>query len=116
MQELKPVYIHETNYSADGEISLVDFAMVLVRRKKIIVAITSSVILLSVITAFLMPKLYTFSASIEIGSQIIDGTIKPFESPETLLAKMQHVFIPQALNEQRQTNPENKGRYKALGV
>ena len=112
MQELKPVYIHETNYSADGEISLVDFAMVLVRRKKIIVAITSSVILLSVITAFLMPKLYTFSASIEIGSQIIDGTIKPFESPETLLAKMQHVFIPQTLNEQRLINLENKERYK----
>jgi uncharacterized protein involved in exopolysaccharide biosynthesis len=59
-----------------------------------------------------MPKSYTFATSIEIGSQIIDGTIKSFESPETLLAKMQHVFIPQTLNEQRQTNPENKERYK----
>ena len=111
-QELKPVYIHEVNYSADNEISLVDLAMILVRRKRIIVVITTFVILLSVITAFLMPKSYTFATSIEIGSQIIDGTIKPFESPETLLAKMQHVFIPQTLNEQRQTNPENKERYK----
>ena len=36
----------------------------------------------------------------------------PFESPQTLLAKMQHVFIPQALNEQRQSNPEDKTKYK----
>jgi uncharacterized protein involved in exopolysaccharide biosynthesis len=111
-QELKPVYIHEVNYSADDEISLVDLAMVLVRRKRIIVVITTFVILLSVITAFLMPKSYTFATSIEIGSQIIDGTIKPFESPETLLAKIQHAFIPQSLNKQRQTNPENKTKYK----
>jgi uncharacterized protein involved in exopolysaccharide biosynthesis len=77
------------------------------------VAITTTVIIsLGVIAALSTPKSYTFTTSIEIGSQIIGGTIKHFESPETLLAKTQHVFIPQVLNEQRQTNPENKDRYK----
>ena len=111
-QELKPVYIHEVNYSADDEISLVDLVMVLVRRKRMIAVVTTFIILLGVIAALLVPKSYTFATSIEIGSQIIGGAIKPFESPETLLAKMQHVFIPQVLNEQRQTNPEDKKNYK----
>jgi uncharacterized protein involved in exopolysaccharide biosynthesis len=111
-QELKPIYIHEVNYSAADEISLVDLVMVLVRRKRMIAIITTFIILLGVVTALLIPKSYTLTTSIEIGSQIISDSIKPFESPETLLAKTQHVFIPQALNEQRQTNPENKGRYK----
>ncbi len=36
LQELKPVYIHEASYSADDEISMIDLAMVLVRRKRMI--------------------------------------------------------------------------------
>ena len=112
IQELKPVYIHEANYSADDEISLIDLAMVLVNRKKLIGLIFIGCIVLGIAAALLIPKIYTYSTSIEIGSQIISGTISPFESPETLLAKMQHVFIPQALNEQRQTNPEDKKIYK----
>lgn len=112
LTELKPVYIHEASYSSENEISLVDLAMVLVRRKILIVVITTFIVALGLIIAFLVPKSYTFSTSIEIGSQIIDNTIKPFESTETLLAKIQHVFIPQTLNEQRQTNPENNERYK----
>ena len=111
-QELKPVYIHEVNSSADDEISLFDLTMVLIRRKRMITVITTFIFSLGVIAALLIPKSYTFSTSIEIGSQIFNGTIKPFESPETLLAKVQHVFIPQALNEQRQTNPEDKTKYK----
>ena len=112
IQELKPVYIHEANYSAGDEISLVDLTMVLVRRKTMIAIITSVIISIGVIAALLVPKSYTFATSIEIGSQIIGGSIKPFESPQTLLAKMQHVFIPHALNEQRQTNPEDETKYK----
>ena len=109
--ELKPVYIHEGLYSADDEISLIDLAMVLVRRKKMIVITIIFFIALSVIFALLTPKSYTFSTSIEIGSQTVGGTIKSFESPQTLLAKMQHVFIPQVLSKQRQAAPDNKEKY-----
>ena len=55
-QELKPVYIHEVNYSADDEISLVDLVMVLVRRKRMIAVITTFIILLGVIAALSAPK------------------------------------------------------------
>jgi len=112
LQELKPIYIHETSYSAEDEISLVDLAMVLIRRKKLIIGITTFFIALGVAAALLMPKSYTFSTSIEIGSRIVSGTIKPFESPETLLAKIQHVFVPEALSTQRQTNPDDENKYK----
>lgn len=113
-QELKPVYIHEANYSAKDEISLVDLALILIRRKIMIAVIFFSIVALGVVTAWLTPKSYTFSTSIETGSRVIDGTVIPFEAPEPLLAKMQNVFIPQTLNEQRQSNPEDKKQYKII--
>lgn len=112
LQELKPVYIHETSFSANDEISLVDLAMVLVRHKKAVVLTTTLIIALGVITALLKPDSYNFTTSIEIGSQIINGTIQPFESPQTLLAKTQHVFIPHTLNEQRRSQPESTEKFK----
>ena len=112
LQEIKPVYVHEASYSTEDEISLLDLAMVVVKRKKLFSLIFTGFIALGIAAALLNPKKYTYSTSIEIGSQIISGTISPFESPQTLLAKTQHVFIPQTLNEQRQTNPEDKKIYK----
>ena len=112
LQEIKPVYVREASYSTEDEISLIDLAMVLVKRKKLISLIFTGFIVLGIAAALLIPKKYTYSTSIEIGSQIINEAIKPFESPETLLAKIQHVFIPHELNEQRQTNPEDVKKYK----
>lgn len=112
LQESKPTHFREACYSTDDEISLIDLTMVLINRKKLISLIVIVFIVLGIAAALLIPKKYTYSTSIEIGSQIFNGAIKPFESPETLLAKVQHVFIPQALNEQRQTNPEDKTKYK----
>ena len=112
LTELKPVYIHEASYSTEDDISLLDLALVLVKRKKLISLIFTGFIVLGIAAALLTPKKYNYSISLEIGSNIISGSIKPFESPETLLAKIQHVFIPQALNEQRQTSPEDKTKYK----
>jgi uncharacterized membrane protein len=112
LTEPKPSYIYEAGYSSDNEISLVDLAMVLVRRKRMLALITTFIIALGLVVALLAPKSYTFSTSIEIGSQIINGAIKPFESPETLLAKIQYAFIPQTLNEQQQTIPEDETKYK----
>jgi len=112
LQEIKPIYVREASYSTEDDISLLDLAMVLVKRKKLISLIFTGFIVLGIAAALLIPKKYTYSASIEVGSQIIAGAVKPFESPETLLAKIQYVFIPQTLNEQRQTNPEDVTKYK----
>lgn len=112
LQNLKPVYIHETNFCADDEISLLDLTVILVQRKKMILLITTFIIVAGIIAALMMPRLYTYSTSIEIGSQLISDNIKPFESPQTLLAKVQNVFIPQALNKQRQAHPKDKEKYQ----
>ena len=71
LQEIKPVYVREASYSTEDEISLLDLAMVVVTRKKLIVLIFTGIIVLGIAAALLIPKKYTYSTSIEIGSQII---------------------------------------------
>jgi len=112
LQELKPVYIHEASYTAGDEISLVDLAMVLVRRKVMIISIFIVFIVSGITLALLIPRTYTFSTTIEIGSQIISGSIKPFESPQALLAKLQYSYIPQILSEHKQSHPDDKNKYR----
>ena len=111
LKELKPIYIHEASYSSDHEISLIDLAMILVNRKKLVYLIFFSFLTLGIAAAVLAPKEYTFSTSLEIGSQIINGSVKTFETPQTLLAKLKYSYIPQVLNEQRQTDSESNNKY-----
>ena len=107
----KPVYIHEVNYASDSEISLIDLVMVLIRHRWTIVTITIFAFILGLTVVFSMPKKYTYTTSIEIGSQIINGNIKFFESPQTLLAKLQHGFIPKTLDEHRQAATKDSAKY-----
>jgi len=67
---------------------------------------------LAIAFALFTPKYFTYSTSIEIGSQIINGTVQPFESPETLLAKIQHSFIPHVLNTHHNKNKTDKSKHK----
>lgn len=112
LQELKPVYIHEKSYSANDEISLIDLAMVLVNRKKLVYLVFTAFIVLGIAAALLITKKYTYSTSIEIGSQIVNDAISPFESTQTLLAKLQHSYIPQVLNEQSKLELDSKKRHQ----
>ncbi len=98
LQELKPIYIHEANNVAADEISLIDLAMVLVRRKKMIAVIIIIITALGAVMALAKPKTYTFRTSIEIGNQVVNGTILPFESTQNLLAKIKYSFVPQILS------------------
>lgn len=110
-QELNPIYIRETSYPVDDSVNLVDLAMILIRRKSVIAFIFTTTMVLGLVVALLMPRTYTFSTSIEIGSQIIKGAVKPFESPETLQAKLTHSFIPNILNVHRVSIPEDEQNY-----
>jgi uncharacterized protein involved in exopolysaccharide biosynthesis len=82
------------------------------RRKAMIASICILIFALGFTLALLAPRTYTYSTSIEIGSQIIDGTVEPFESPETLLAKLNYSFIPKTLNDLSMAGQENKQSYK----
>jgi len=109
--ELQQIYIRDAHYSTRDEISIVDFVTVLVKNKNMLILSTIILFSLGVTISVFIPKSYTYTTSIEVGSRIIDGVIQPFESPETLLAKMQYVHIPQALNELH-PKQNKESRYK----
>lgn len=112
LQELKPIYIHDaTSYSASEEISLIDIAMILIRRKVLVVSVFIVFIALGVASSLFIPKIYTFSTTIEIGSHIINGSVRLFETPQALMAKLEHSYIPQTLIEYKNTHKDEKERY-----
>lgn len=111
-QQLKPVYIHEAFATHDDEISLVDLALVLVRRKTIILAILSLFIVAGIALALTSEKKYDYRSSIEIGAQMIDGNMKSIEPPSSLLAKVDYSFIPKTLYQYQQQNPEDEKAYE----
>jgi len=112
-QELNHIYLREANYyPAEDRVNLIGLATILIRRKTVVALIFTSTLALGLALSFLAPKTYTYSSSIEIGSQIIKGAVKTFESPETLQAKLIHSFIPNILNEHRISNPTDEQNYK----
>ena len=111
-KEPSPIYIREASYPAEDSVNLVSLAMILIRRKSMIALIFTITMTLGLTFALLKQRTYTFSTSLEIGSQIITDSVKSFESPETLLAKLNHSFIPSVLNEHRLSNPEDEQNYK----
>lgn len=112
LQKLKPVYIHEADYSSDNEVSLVDLATILIKHKMTVIIIFIVTCAIGITMALLTPRIYTFSTTIEIGSQVINGSIQPFESPQALVAKLQYSYIPQILTEYKQSSPDNTQRYQ----
>lgn len=101
-----------SSYSVVNDISLIDFALILIKRKRLITIIISLFILIGIIAALLVAKKFTYSTTLEIGSQVINGSVTHFESTQTLLAKLQHNYIPIALNKQRLTETSNNLKYK----
>ncbi|NOZ51518.1 MAG: hypothetical protein GXP08_00010 [Gammaproteobacteria bacterium] len=110
--ELKPIYIQQTSFCEDDGISLVDLAMILVRRKKLIALIVAIFITLGFTTALLTPKTYQYSSVLEIGSQIISGKLQTLEPATNLIAKLDSSYIPQILYNYRLSNPADRGEYK----
>lgn len=99
-QNLKPVYIHEAVLTQNGdEISLVDLALVLIKRKKLIIGITLLFTLAGIALALLTPKHFKVTASITVGSQLVDGQFRSFENINSVLAKTEINFIPYVLSQ-----------------
>jgi capsular polysaccharide biosynthesis protein len=95
-----------TPYYYEDEISLIDLWLVLVRRKKLLIATFLAIVVMGLVAAFVMPKKYSYSTSIEIGSRVIEDRVQPIESPQTLLAKISESYIPFV---QLQYRNENSG-------
>jgi hypothetical protein len=84
----------------------VDVARVVWRHRRAALATLLAVIAAGVAVALLTPKKYAYSTTIEIGSRVEDGRTVPIETPETVLAKLQESYIPQARRRYREAHPE----------
>lgn len=83
----------------DEEVSLIDMWLIMVRHKLLILGITVIFTAIGVGVALIKSKVYNYSSSIEIGSRIVGDTISLIESPETVMAKLEKVYIPHVLSE-----------------
>lgn len=92
-------------YEPYDEISLVDVARVVWRHRRAALAALLAVIAAGVAVAFLTPKKYTYSTTIEIGSQVESGGIVPIEAPDTALAKLRESYIPQERRRYLEAHP-----------
>lgn len=112
LQENKLDNAHQVNFSTNDEINLTDLALILIRRKTLVLIIFISVLVASIIFSVLTPRAYTYSTTIEVGSQIINGSLKPLESAHTLVAKIEYNYIPLILNQLKQSDSKNKTIYR----
>lgn len=104
LAELRPAFTREApTYTAHDEISLVDLTLVLLRRKMLIAIVLGLSIIVGIIATTLASNHSSYTTTIKIGTQIIDNEVEPLETPETLLVKINHSFIPQVLNESQKT-------------
>ena len=109
--EVKPNQQNIPPYYYEDEISLIDLWLVLVRRKKLLFTIFLLIVVLGLALAFVTPKKYGYSTSIEIGSRVIQDRVQPIESPETLLAKIQESYIPFVQSQYRNQNQSDEKIY-----
>ena len=87
-QVLVPCSYIPCHPSEDDEIDLRDLWDVLVRRKRVVFAVTAAVILLAVVYLFTLEPVYEAKAMLQIGS--IDA--KPVENAENLKTKLLNIY------------------------
>ena len=78
----------------DDEISLVDLAIILVKRWKFMVVVFIIVMACAVIAAFFLPKSYQYTTLYSVAEYTNkDGDLVGVESPEALVAKAENVYL-----------------------
>jgi len=96
------------NYQYEDEISLIDLWLILVRRKKALLIVFLVCVISGVVLALVKPPTYTYTTSIEIGTQVEKDNIRPIEDPQTLLAKIQESYIPLVIHEYFKSHPDEE--------
>lgn len=102
LKELKPVYINETDYSTNDNISLVDLALILIRRKLLIIGFFIATIIIgvgfSLSQTSTTSSTYKYKTSIYIGSRTIENKTVYLEPPGALLSNIKYIYIPSSLS------------------
>jgi capsular polysaccharide biosynthesis protein len=110
-----PPYGNTPSYCVDDEISLLDLWLVLIKHKKLIAWIAGIILVTGVVAALVIPKKYTYTTSVEIGSRIITDRIEPIEAPDSVLAKIQESYIPLVQRNYIKTHPSDDTVYQIVG-
>ena len=97
--------------TADDEISLVDLARVIWRHRRGALATFLVIAACGLAAAALLPKKYTYTTTIEIGSRVEDDRAVPIEAPDAALAKLQESYIPQARRRYLEAHPGIEKRF-----
>jgi len=85
-------------YSRDDEIDLVDVALVFVRRRVLLLTVWVLITAIGVAVAFIRPRSYDYTAAMSVGQLTgADGTTRPPQSPDDLIAMAQNGFVPAAV-------------------
>lgn len=92
---------------ADDEISLFDLWAVLVRRWWLIVGVTVLTTVLAAAYAASKTDQYDYSLAVEIGSRATpDGELRPIESPDAVVAKLEENYVVRAITQYLEKNPD----------
>lgn len=87
----------EQRYEHDDEISLVDLAVILIRRWKAMAVIFVVVVGIAVAAAFLLPKSYQYTSLYSVAEYTNqNGQRVGVESPASAVAKVQNLYLGQA--------------------
>ena len=96
------------------EINLVDLARLIWRHWQIAALTLGMIVAFGFIVALLTPKKYAYTTAIEIGSLVEDGKTLPIEAPDTVLAKLENGYIPQARLSYADDHPEDTDQYRVV--
>lgn len=84
----------KNNVRGSDEILLSDIFAALMRQKKIIVVISVLGFLLALSIEMMMPKKYSYLASVEMAKYEVNGKIKPIESLDSLNRNISNLYMP----------------------
>ena len=83
-------------FYADDEISLIDLAVVLVRRRWVIFGVFALCAVVGSVVAWVKPAQYKYTAAIAIAQVPNGSSLQPIESPQAVLARVENVYVPSA--------------------
>lgn len=101
------------SYMADDEVSLVDVAITLWRRKWLVLIVIVATLAVGLAFSIHRPIRYRYSTTIEIGTTTITTrggiVMRPFETPATVRTKLRDSIIPTVLHEYAEQHPRAGG-------
>jgi uncharacterized protein involved in exopolysaccharide biosynthesis len=101
-----PQYVYPPMmYPQGDEINLLDIWRILVKRKKLIVAICLLITLIGSAYAILKPTIYAYSTAVEIGSISVGGKETPVDETNNAASKVKELYVNSVLTDFYRDNP-----------